>query len=222
MYEQIYAWLATQFAQNEVFAGLIGASALGSAMFLARSVPATLWRLAVRLGSVTLEVDNTDPGFDWIRIWLSRHPYVRRSRRLRLSGRHRRVDARSAGEHEAWDLVPGEGRHVFLHRGRPVVLSYRVDEENSKGPFLRQSFHLRTVGRSQLFLRDLVSDAASLCRRDDRVDVYDFRENYWQLSSSKRLRSMESVILPVGQKERLVRDAKWFFGAANWYVERGV
>jgi chaperone BCS1 len=33
---------------------------------------------------------------------------------------------------------------------------------------------------------------------------------------------MESVILPDGQKERLVRDAKWFFGAANWYADRGV
>jgi hypothetical protein len=60
MYEQIYTWLAEQFAGNDVFAGLVGASAIGTAMLLARSVPARLWRLAVRFGSVTLEIDNTD------------------------------------------------------------------------------------------------------------------------------------------------------------------
>ena len=222
MYEQIYSWLAEQFAGNDVFAGLVGASAIGTALLLARSVPATLWRHAVRYGSVTLEIDNTDPGFGWIWTWLSRHPYVRRSRRLRLSGRLREVDARRGGEHEAWDLLPGEGRHVFLHRGRPVVLTYHIDQENSKGPFLRQRFHLRTVGRSQEFLRQLVAEAANLCTGDDRVRVYDFRENYWQLSSSKRPRTLDSVILPDRQAERLVRDAEWFFEAADWYAERGV
>ncbi len=66
MYEQLSSWLTQQLAGNDVFAGLVGASAIGTVMLLARSVPARLWRLAVRFGSVTLEIDNTDPGFAWI------------------------------------------------------------------------------------------------------------------------------------------------------------
>ena len=220
MYEQFYVWLSAQIAGNEMFIGVVTASSIGTALYLARAVPRGLYRLALRWCTITLEVDNTDPGFVWIRVWLARHPYVRRSRRLRLSGR-RDIDARQIGN-GAWDLVPGEGYHVFLHRGRPVVLHYRIDEENARGHFLRQHFHLRTLGRSQAFLRSLIHEAAVLCVGDDRVRVYDFREGYWHLSSSKRPRGLDSVILPPRQLDRLVRDAEWFFASGDWYAERGI
>lgn len=222
MYEQLYQWLSTQFVDNEMFIGVITASSIGTVLYLARALPATLWKLALRHASVTLEVDNTDPGFDWIKAWLARHPYVRRSRKLRLSGRQHRLDAGQSGESEAWDMVPGEGRHVFLHKGRPVMLSYWIDEENSKGSFLRQHFHLRTVGRGQDFLRSLVVEAAALCTDDENVRVFDWRDGYWQLSCRKRPRPMESVILPRGQGDRLIADAQWFFEAGDWYAERGI
>jgi chaperone BCS1 len=222
MYEQIYQWLSTQFVDNEMLIGVITASSIGTALYLARAFPATLWKLALRHASVTLEVDNTDPGFAWIKVWLARHPYVRRSRKLRLSGRQYSLDAGQSGESEAWDLVPGEGRHVFLHKGRPVMLKYWIDEENSKGRFLRQHFHLRTVGRSQDFLRALVSEAATLCTDDEHVRVYDWRNGYWELSCRKRPRPMSSVILPREQADRLIADAQWFFEAGDWYAERGI
>lgn len=222
MYEQIYQWLSTQFVDNEMFIGVITASSIGTALYLARAFPATLWRLALRHATVTLEVDNTDPGFDWIKVWLSRHPYVRRSRKLRLVGRQYRLDAGQTGESEAWDLVPGEGRHVLMHNGRPVMLNYWIDEENSKGRFLRQHFHLRTIGRSQDFLRALVSEAATLCTEDNCVQVHDWRDGYWEVSCRKRPRPMDSVILPSRQADRLIADAQWFFEAGDWYAERGI
>jgi chaperone BCS1 len=222
MYEQFYLWLSTQFVDNEMFIGVITASSIGTALYLARAFPATLWRLALRYASVTLEADNTDPGFGWIKIWLARHPYVRRSRKLRLSGRQCNLDAGQSGESEAWDMVPGEGRHVFMHKGRPVMLNYWIDEENSKGNFLRQHFHLRTVGRSQDFLRSLIAEAVSLSSDGEHVRVYDWRDGYWELSCRKRPRPMDSVILPRAQADRLVADAEWFFGAGDWYAERGI
>ncbi|MDH5410030.1 MAG: AAA family ATPase [Alphaproteobacteria bacterium] len=222
MYEQIYLWLSTQFVDNEMFIGVITASSIGTALYLARALPETLWGMALRYGSVSLEVDNTDPGFDWIKNWLARHPYVRRSRKLRLSGRQYRIDADQSGESEAWDLVPGEGRHVFLHKGRPVMLNYWIDEENSKGRFLRQHFHLRTVGRSQEFLRALVTEAAILCTEEVCVQVHNWRDGYWELSCRKRPRPMDSVILPCEQAARLIADADWFFKAGDWYAERGI
>ncbi len=222
MYEQFYNWLSAQFADNDMFIGVIAASTIGTALYLARAVPARLWSCALRYFTVTLEVDNTDPGFTWIKMWLARHPYVERSRRLRLSGRDEQLDSDISGEHSAWRLLPGEGYHMFLHKGRPVMLSYTIDEENSKGHFLRQRFHLRTVGRSQFYLRALVTEAAALCTGDDRVRVYDWRGGYWELSARKRPRALESVILPARQIDGIVSDAEWFFTAADWYAGRGI
>jgi hypothetical protein len=216
MYEQIYTWMTGQLAGNDVFVGLVGASAIGTALFLARSVPAALWNLAVRHLTTELTVRSTDPAFEWIRLWLSRHPYGQRSRRLRLSSRGKDDD----GSKE-WTLVPGEGFHLFLHRGRPIAMCYSVDEKQSRGHLLKETFHLRAPGRSQAFLRELVADAVRIGSLDDRVAIYGWF-GYWQLAARKRPRPLETVILPDGLMELVVEDAAWFFGAEDWYVARGV
>ncbi len=216
MYEQLYAWLSSQLADNDVFFGLVGASAIGTVLFLARSVPAVLWGLAVRNLTVELTVRSNDPAFEWIRLWLSRHPYGKRSRRLRLNARGS-VDE---GERE-WTLVPGEGFHWFLHRGRPIALYYVVDERRSRGRFPMESFHLRTPGRNQAFLRELVADAVRIGSLDDRVAIYGWF-GFWQLAARKRPRPLETVILPDGLMDLVVEDCTWFFGAEDWYLDRGV
>ena len=42
MYEQFYQWLSTQFVDNEMFIGVITASSIGTALYMARAFPATL------------------------------------------------------------------------------------------------------------------------------------------------------------------------------------
>lgn len=216
MYEQINAWLTEQLTGNDLFVVLVGASAIGTVLFLARSAPAALWKLAVHHLSVEMTVHNTDPTFEWIRLWLARHPYGRRSRRLRLSARNRY----EIGGTE-WTLVPGEGFHLFLHRGRPVALTYIVDEKQSRGRFQKERFRLRVPGRSQKFLRELVAEAVEAGSRDDRVAVHAWF-GFWQLAACKRPRPLETVILPDGLLEVIVEDAAWFFGAEDWYLARGV
>lgn len=216
MYEQLYDWLASQLASNDMFVGLAGASTIGTILYLARSVPETLWRMIVRHLTVELTVRSTDPAFEWIRLWLSLHPYVRRSRRLRLT-------ARGADDNDAreWTLSPGEGFHIFLHRGRPVTLHCAVDEKGSRGRFLKETFYLRAPGRSQAFLRGLVAEAARSGNRDGRVAVHCWF-GYWQVAARKRPRPLDTVILPEGLMDLVVSDAAWFFDAEDWYVDRGV
>lgn len=216
MYEQIYPWITEQLTRNDVFVGLVGASAIGTAMFLARSVPAALWGIAIRHLTAELTVHSTDPAFEWIRLWLARHPYGRRSRRLRLSSRNRDDDGG-----KDWTLVPGEGFHLFMHRGRPIALHYSVDEKQSRGYLLKESISLRAPGRSQAFLRELVADAVRIGSHDDRVAIYGWF-GYWQLAARKRPRPLDTVILPDGLMEIVVDDAAWFFDAEDWYVARGV
>jgi len=221
MYEQIYNWLAAQFAANEVFAGLVGASAIGTLLFMARSVPAALWCLAVRHLTVELTVHSNDPAFECVRLWLARHPYGGRARRLWLTARNRSDGDDVEGERPEWSLAPGEGLHLFMHGGRPVALWRSVDRKASRGHALKETFVLRTAGRSQAFLRNLIDEAIKVGRADDRVRIYGWF-GYWQLVARKRLRPLETVILPDGLAELVVEDAAWFFDAEDWYVERGV
>ena len=221
MYEQIYNWLAVQLADNDVFVGIVGASAIGTLLFVARSVPATLWRLAVRHLTVELTVHSTDPAFEWIRLWLARHPYGGRARRLWLTAHNNRDGDDAEGEKPEWTLAPGEGLHLFMHGGRPVALWRSVDRKASRGFALKETFVLKAVGRSQAFLRSLVDEAIRVGNADDRVRIHGWF-GYWQLVARKRRRPLDTVILPDGLMDLVVEDAAWFFDAEDWYVERGV
>lgn len=221
MYEQIYNWLTVQLADNDVFVGIVGASAIGTLLFVARSVPATLWRLAVRHLTVELTVHSTDPAFEWIRLWLARHPYGARARRLWLTAHNNRDGDDAEDEKPEWTLAPGEGLHLFMHGGRPVALWRSVDRKASRGLALKETFVLRTAGRNQAFLRRLVDEAIRIGYADDRVRIHGWF-GYWQLVARKRRRPLDTVILPGGLMELVVEDAAWFFGAEDWYIERGV
>jgi chaperone BCS1 len=221
MFEQIYAWIAEQLAGNDVFAGLVGASAIGTLLFVAHSVPATLWRMAVRHLTVELTVHSTDPAFEWIRLWLTRHPYGGRARRLWLTARNRHDGDDVEDERPEWAFAPGEGLHLFMHGGRPVALWRSIDRKVSRGLALKETLVLRAVGRNQAFLRSLVDEAIRIGYADDRVRIYGWF-GYWQLVARKRRRPLETVILPDGLMELIVEDAARFFDAEDWYVERGV
>ncbi|KAJ9091286.1 hypothetical protein QFC21_007275 [Naganishia friedmannii] len=44
---------------------------------------------------------------------------------------------------------------------------------------------------------------------------------YWHETSSRPARSLQSVVLPEGVKERVVRDLSEFLAGSSWYAERG-
>lgn len=225
--ETVWLWLVDQITTNDVFAGLVGLSMVGSLMLILRGVPGILWTVLLRQATVELTIYNTDPTFRWISIWLAQHPYSARARRLQLAaldgdGGDEPVSANDDDDVTQHKMVPGIGRHWFLHGNRLVVLTHRVDTENNRGQFLPESYTLRVTGRRQDLLRNLVEEAKAIVQRDETIPVHVWIENYWREAARKQLRPLESVVLPAGQTEAVVRDAEWFFGAAEWYADRGI
>lgn len=212
-------------AGNELFAGLMGASALGSAAFLLRSVPSKLLLIAQRQLTVELQIDNTDEAFRWLSLWLASQPYAKRARRLTLSsdtGCHDALGEDGVEQKDAWALLPGEGVHWFWHRGRLLTLRHDIDRKNSRGAFLRQTITLNTVGRRQDFMRSIIEEAERLRIDKAGIVVKVYTSGWWQPVGRKEPRPPESVILKDGQVERVIADAKRFFRSAAWYAERGI
>lgn len=220
--ESVWLWLVDQMTTNDVFAGLVGLSLAGSTVFLLRGVLGKLLLLVERQLTVSLVIYNTDEQYHWISAWLSEHPYARRSRRLQLTCNPVEEDAAERGN-LVCGLVPGPGRHVLFHGGRVILLTSDVDEEGSKGGFLRQSYRLQMLGRSQVVLKSIVEEAACVVRNSDMTPIYVWTDNcYWAESTRRRFRSPDSVILPRGKMESLLEDANRFFESHQWYGERGV
>lgn len=226
--EIVWQWLITQITGNDVFAGLIGLSLLGTTMFALRSVPAKMWLLFQRQATIELTIYNTDHQFYWISQWLARQPYATRTRRMQLipsNGGYdesRVVGPESEDRELQYRLVPGTGSHWFFYKGRLLVLTHEIQEEQSKGTFLRQSYTLRILGRRQELFRDLINEARSMQRKEILISINIWLGDYWHEVSRRKPRNLASVILPKGQVESLLHDADDFFISAQWYADRGI
>lgn len=209
-------------SSNELFAGLMGASLLGSVVFLLRPVPSQLLLIARRQFTVELQLDNTDEAFRWMSLWLAFQPYSRSARRLTLSTNPGYDDNLGEGRDKSWSLLPGEGVHWFWHRKRLITLKHEIDRENSRGGFIRETIVLNAVGRSQDFMRSIVEEAERLRIDKAGVIVKIYANDWWQPVGRKEPRPLESVILVEGQTDRVIADANHFFKSPDWYAKRGI
>jgi len=219
-------WFVTQFETNPVFSGLVGASGIGSALYLARSLPKQAFDLALRQFSVELTVHNDDDAFEWLNEWLARQPYAKRARRIRLStfyGGDRTPSIEENGAH--WTLAPGSGVHWFTFRGLPILIKRGSGDEpesgNQAGRKRRESFEIRFPGRSQELAHRLIAEAHTLQDEGDTTEVYRW-DDYWRRVARKIPRELDTVVLPGAQKARIVADVERFYRSAAWYAERGV
>jgi len=223
MIEEIVAWIHLQFTNNDIFSGIIGGSIFMSALYLMRSVPDKMWKTFIFQYTCHLIIYNEDDAFDWINEWLAIHPYTQKSRRLRLTTFWgiNTDDSKNEGK---WSLSPGLGGHLLWYKGLPLWLERIIKDgdESRYSSKRREQIEIRVLGRSSLLIRELLMEASQLRKRENKIDIFLYSEDYWQRVSSKLPRKMSSVVLPKKQTERILHDANWFFNAADWYRERGV
>ncbi len=200
---------------NDVFAGVLGAGALGALAYQARAVLILAWHAFVRRFTCEMSVHSGDPAFLYINEWLARQPAARRARRVHLS---------TSYEDDKWALSVGEGIHWML-RCRPPMLVVRTFEQNSSiSAITKQKLSLRVLGGGQAALRRIVDQAMEINEGDGRTEVQLWlgKLGYWRRIGREQARQLSSIVLPAGQAERILEDARYFFSAQDWYAERGV
>lgn len=81
------------------------------------------------------------------------------------------------------------------------------------------------LSRSQSAIHRLIASAYALDMAHTATRLVTYTpakgNTYWHETSSRPARSLESVVLPNGVKERVVVDLEEFLGGAKWYAERG-
>jgi chaperone BCS1 len=217
--------------QNQFLMGGGMLMIMGAVMALCRRTPFTVWRWLQRRCSVTVDVTNCDPVFDWLSEWLDAHPYSKRATRLTVSSKA------SLTKEGARTVIftPAPGNHFFIYQRRLVWLNRERnasgggkddDAQSAVGSMFRQreTYTLRIVGRSQDVARQLVEDARQCAQKAARkaADLYISSMWYWSRVGEISPRGLESVILPEGMSERLVADVQEFLDSREWYAERGI
>lgn len=214
---------------NPVVTGLSFTAVLGAVAYQLRNIPRLVVSGTLRFLTVELTITSTDPAFECIDGWLAHQPYAKRAKMLTLQSHRTSEDVimgmRSEPNADShWSLSPGPGLHMFWWRKRPVFLERRyLSKEGDDGRRNKpvETLRFRTIGRSQMIMRRLISDVREFTS-NDTVSVKVWTDHYWNKVPGKTRRSLDSIILRDGQIERVMEDVTWFQNSRSWYNERGI
>jgi len=201
--------------QNQFASGGLLLMIIGSIGVFLRSLPWTLWRWVESQTTMLITVNDDDAAFVWVKEWLLEQRFLKRVRRVD-------VDTTLRGERVA--LIPAPGRHWFWHGGRPFLVYFYRSEDKKQMSYRRsESLTFQTIGRDQQFLKQFVHDVAACHKR--RLGVQSSLYTYddaWTRVESYVPRLLESVILPTGERDRLLDDVRKFKSSWQRYRQLGV
>ena len=116
------------------------------------------------------------------------------------------------------------------NRGRPVLHERGSYDEVAYPHPLRLSLTLtvwddRILARNHKIVNQLLLDAKNVWKatKEELISIYSSNnKNEWRLIASRPKRPLNSIVLDVGIKERILDDARDFLNSKKWYGERGI
>lgn len=211
-----FHWIQ-ELISNPVFGGIAGGAGLSMILYQLRTLPPRVGSWIAKTFSVTLVIDNSDDLFDRLAIHLSRSPYVWRARWLRMVQLY-------DDDEQRWRWMPsfGMGWHLIRDSSAWFII-HRAYEEKSGGVALtrRETITVRTIGRNQRAVRELMARAECVYDQTDTVRVHLLHKGAYLLADRRPARSLETVFLPDEQKRRIFADLDCFMGAREIYRRRG-
>ncbi|MDJ0638017.1 MAG: AAA family ATPase [Paracoccaceae bacterium] len=218
MFETIENSAATAL-QSEFFLGGLALALMGIALGVLRMVWTRSEGLIARRLSVVVTVDNRVAEFRHLLNWLEDSGAFTRVRRFRLTWTGGRFDRRSV-------YAPSTGRCWFILDGQFVWLDRDLDDKAKSG---QNGTPLETLtltlpfGRRRTIERWIAKGAereAAAHRIGPSLHIH--VDNYWSHVGDVVRRPISTLVADDDRFKRLLDDVRWFYGARDWYVERGV
>lgn len=219
MFEDIWTYLLTA-TKSDFFAGGIALGTIGIIVTIFR----TLWQasrhaVAKRL-CARVTIDNRSSCYRHFLLWLDRSGVLKNVRQLSC------IDPRHAEGTNGF--TPAPGRHWFWYRGRPCCFFWEIDDKRRVGPGHNQTM-METLTITMYFGRvetilGWVREGAAMARSRDRIGpgLHVLRGDYWDHLGDIHGRGIDTVVTDDDRIERMVDDMRWFYGAQDWYAQRGV
>ena len=219
--------------ENPVFAGGIGLAGLGVAAQIGRkSIVRGASLIKARL-LVNLEISKQDPSYTWILQWLARprpSPSFITNRLTRIHHLSMRtIESKASQSGPAlmkFSLEPGFGKQILRHKNTYISVSR---EKSATAVHLTTGEPHETVTLTTLYahreiFKDIFDEAYRLAQKaqEGKTVMYKGSMGWTPFGEARRKRTLNSVILDEGVKERVVADVKDFLRSQQWYLDRGI
>jgi chaperone BCS1 len=203
-----------QFASGGMLLMAIGA--IGASL---RKIPIKIWAWIVHQTTVSIAVTDDQRAYYWTKVWLETRNSTKRTRHL---------DVMNRGP-ETYALIPAPGKHWIWYKWRPIIIRIsRTEEKAAKENWMgrrSESLTMTTIGRKQNLFRSLMLDIRNeFVKEEEKKPELHAWGSYgeWSMVHGYVPRTLDSVILPYSDKQKLVKDIEHFRTNRKWYGDMGI
>jgi len=219
MIEYVNEFLANAMA-SDFFAGGLALGAFGAAAATLRILLLALYRFLVRRIWVSLTLDNRSSAYRYFCIWMEHNKILENARHVRMT------DNRWA--HGTRGYAPAPGQHWFYWQGTICRLGRDINEKSKVGATHNQrpmeTLHVTVLfGRVTNILK-WIEEGRRIANTKDRIGpgLHVLRGDYWECHGDIPRRGLDTVLCDDDRITDLLTDLRWFYGASDWYSQRGV
>lgn len=218
MFEMFQNYAATA-VQSEFFAAGLALGVIGMTAGFGRLWWHRLSGVIARRFAVTVTIDNRVAEFRHVLNWLDHAGAFGRVRRFRLIWTGGRASRTSV-------YAPSPGRHWFVLGGQLVRLDRHISEKAKAGqngtPLESLTLTLPFGQRStvETWVAEGARLEAEAARSGPSLHIH--VDSYWNHVGEVLHRPIATLVADDDRFVRLLGDVRWFYGAEDWYVARGV
>ena len=205
---------------SPLIASILPLYVAGVATFFFRNVPMRIWGTLKNQTTTTMSLLSTGAGsadmqyFSFLE-WFVERGFMRWSRSLAVESAWKTgADGR---------VLPGNGTHYFLWRGRPCWLHKSRVEQSGTTYQITHQITVGMLGRNQDLLKQMVEEFRWRPSKDrGHLFTPDIGSGAWSSNRMVCKRHLDTIVLNAGVKETLVGRIQWFLDNKEWYLERGL
>jgi len=217
MLNQLYEFVFQQLSKNDLVAGGAVLAIAAYILSYVKTIPFTLLYWG-RLCFVTeIDIPDKSESFRWVTLWLSKQKYCKKAKRITVEAKH--SDRDSMERNEAV-ITPAPGTHLLFWRGRPMILIRTRKEVQGEAALkmYRESWQIKMFG-SRVGIEEFVEECRVMSegQKENLIEVIEAERGHWEKCSTRRKRSLDSVLLSDDMQERLTKDINKFIAAEDWY-----
>jgi len=210
----------TSALTSDFFAGGLALGAFGVAAAFLRIAFMALYRVIVRRVWVSLTLDNRSAAYRHFYIWMEQNNVLSHARHVRMT------DGKWAQGTKGYAAAPG--RHWFFWRGKLCRLERDINVKSKVGSAHNQRpmevLHVTVLFGNVATILGWIAEGRALSRTRDRIGpgLHILKGDWWDHVGEVRRRSINTVLVDDDRIAKVLDDMRWFYGASDWYAERGV
>lgn len=196
---------------SAIFYGAMGATIAGIVAFLLKDLPISFSKFLVQIFTTSIIIRNEDDAFTYFVEWCSQLVNDKYTRKLQLFERK---------EDGTWSTTIGPGKHLFWWGWKPYIIRREILEKEGLDK-IKETFGITFLGRSHKHINDLLQEVTKTKTAMDRTKIYT-HSYWWQLSGSREIRKLTSIILPKKQIEKITDQIDFFLQNKDVYTKRSI